>query len=67
MSLTNTKIRRLTLMYTEEIVNSMVRTSGPYKGMVMLVMIEKGRETYIPTPPHKALVLLKLHKDWLLD
>lgn len=44
-------------MYTEEIINSMVRTSGPYK----------GRETYIPTPPHKALVLLKLHKDWLLD
>ena len=54
-------------MYTEEIVNNMVRTSGPYKGMVILVMIEKGRETYIPTPPHKALVLLKLHKDWLLD
>lgn len=54
-------------MYTEEIVKDMIRTSGPYKGMVVLVMIKNGKEVYTPMPPNKAVVLLNTHKNWLLD
>lgn len=54
-------------MYTEEIVKDMIRTSGPYKGMVVIVMIKNGKEVYTPMPPNKAVVLLNTHKNWLLD
>lgn len=54
-------------MYTEEIVKNMIRTNGPYKEMVVLVMIKNGKEVYTPIPPNKAIALLNTHKDWLLD